>query len=59
MKITNQTRFKFSITTVVFLAIVVILSIIRPTENIGVTAIAGIMTVLSSYIWAETKRPSN
>ena len=59
MKITNQTRFKFSITTVVFLAIVVILSIVRPTENIGVTAIAGIMTVLSSYIWAETKRPSN
>jgi len=59
MKITNQTRFKFSIASVVFLAIVVILSIIRLTENIGVTAIAGIMTVLSSYIWAETKRPSN
>ena len=59
MKITNQTRFKFSIASVVFLAIVVILSIIRLTENIGVAAIAGIMTVLSSYIWAETKRPSN
>ncbi len=37
---------------------VVILSIFKNTENIGITAIAGLMTILTSYIWGETKRPS-
>jgi len=58
MKLTQQTRYKVSIYAVVFLAVVVILSIFYVTENIGVTAIAGIMTTLTSYIWGETKRPS-
>jgi len=58
MKLTQQTRLKISISAGVFLAIVVILSVFRMTESIGVTAIAGIMTTLTSYIWGETKRPS-
>jgi len=59
MKLTKQTRFKISIYTGIFLALVVVFSIFQMTESIGVTAIAGIMTTLSSYIWGETKRPSN
>ncbi len=59
MKLTKQTRFKISIYTGIFLALVVVFSIIQMTESIGVAAIAGIMTNLSSYIWGETKRPSN
>jgi hypothetical protein len=58
MKFTRQTRYKISIAASVFLALVVILSTFKATENIGVAAIAAIMTILTSYIWGETKRPS-
>ncbi len=54
----NRTRYKISIASIMFLAMVVILSIFKNTENIGITAIAGLMTILTSYIWGETKRPS-
>ena len=53
-----RTRYRISIASILFLAMVVILSIFKNTENIGITAIAGIMTILTSYIWGETKRPS-
>lgn len=59
MKFTRQTRLKVSIIAGIFLAIIAVLSIFKMTESIGVTAIAGIMTILTSYILAETKRPSN
>jgi len=58
MKFTRQTRYKISIGASIFLAVVVVLSIFKTTENIGVSAIAAIMTILTSYIWGETKRPS-
>jgi len=58
MRFTRQTRYKISIGASVFLAMVIILSIFKTTESIGVSAIAAMMTILSSYIWGETKRPS-
>lgn len=27
-------------------------------ETVATTCIAGVMTILSTYIWAETKRPT-
>lgn len=58
MRFTKQTRYKISIWAAIFLALVVILSIFKNTEGIGVVAVTGIMTTLTSYIWGETKRPS-
>jgi len=34
-------------------------AIFKGMEAVATTCIAGVMTVLSTYIWAETKRPSN
>jgi hypothetical protein len=34
-------------------------AIFKEMETVATTCIAGVMTVLSTYIWAETKRPSN
>jgi hypothetical protein len=55
----KRTRYKISIGAGVLLALFVLLSIFEKTENIGVAAITAMMTILGSYIWAETKRPSN
>ena len=56
---TKRTRYKISIGAGLFMAMVVLLSIFKDTQNIGVTAITAIITILSTYIWGETKRPSN
>jgi hypothetical protein len=56
---TKRTRYKISIGAGLFMAMVVLLSIFKDAQNIGVTAITAIITILSTYIWGETKRPSN
>ena len=33
-------------------------SIFRQMETVASACVAGIMTILSTYIWAETRRPS-
>jgi hypothetical protein len=55
---TKQTRYKISVSFGLFLLIIVFLSIFKGTQNIGVAAITAVITILSSYIWGETKRPS-
>jgi hypothetical protein len=37
--------------------LVTILSIFKGMETLASTSIAGIMTILSTYIWSQTKRP--
>lgn len=54
----NRTRYKISLAALVFLVITTYVSICLKLEVVATTCIAGVMTVLSTYIWAETKRPS-
>ncbi len=55
---TKRTRFKISIIAGLLLYSLAVLAVFKSMENVAITSIAGIMTILSAYIWAETKRPS-
>ncbi|MBI5539806.1 MAG: hypothetical protein HY951_07090 [Bacteroidia bacterium] len=56
---------KFSkryITTIIaglILAALAGLSVFKGMEGLASACVAGIMTILTTYIWGETKRPSN
>jgi len=54
----NRTRLKITLAATVFLIVTTYVSIFKDMEAVATTCIAGVMTVLSTYIWAETKRPS-
>ena len=41
------------------LATIAGLSVFKNMEGLASACIAGIMTILTTYIWGETKRPSN
>lgn len=51
-------RYVITIVAGIVLAGLSILAILKGMEVVATTSIAGILTILSSYIWAETKRPS-
>jgi hypothetical protein len=36
-----------------------LLSVLKGMEAVATVCVGGIMTILSTYIWGETKRPSN
>ena len=55
----KRTRLKITLTAAVFLVATTYVAIFKGMEAVATTCIAGVMTVLSTYIWAETKRPSN
>ena len=55
----RRTRLKITLAAAVFLVVTTYVSIFKEMEAVATTCIAGVMTVLSTYIWAETKRPSN
>ena len=55
----RRTRLKITLAAAVFLVVTTYVSIFKDMEAVATTFIAGVMTVLSTYIWAETKRPSN
>jgi hypothetical protein len=54
----KRTRLKITLLAGILLSLISLASIWQQTENIGMAAIGGIMTILSGYIWGETKRPS-
>lgn len=54
-----KTRLKITLAAAVFLVVTTYVAIFKEMEAVATTCIAGVMTVLSTYIWAETKRPSN
>jgi hypothetical protein len=34
-------------------------SVLKGMEGVATACVGGILTILSTYIWGETKRPSN
>jgi len=55
---TYRTRYKLTLIAAGFLALVTLLAIGSKMETVATASIAGIMTVLSAYIWSQTARPS-
>lgn len=55
---TSRTRFKLTLSAAGFLALVTLLAIASKMETVATASIAGIMTILSAYIWSQTTRPS-
>ena len=54
----SQTRLKLTLSAAAFLALVTLLSIYSKMETVATASIAGMMTILSAYIWSQTTRPS-
>ena len=52
-------RYMITYLAAIFFALLAILSIFKGMETAASSSIAGILTTLSTYIWGETKRPSN
>ena len=55
---TTKTRFKLTIMVLVFLMITAITAVFKGMDNVAAIATTGIITSLTSYVWGETKRPS-
>jgi hypothetical protein len=55
----SKTRLKLTIIAGLLLSAMALLAIAMHLETVGTTCIAGIMTILSAYIWAQTKRPTS
>ena len=55
---TTRTRYKLTLFAAAFLALVTLLAIASKMETVATASIAGIMTILSAYIWSQTTRPS-
>jgi len=54
----NSKRYTLTIIAGIILAILAGLSVFYNMEGLASACVAGIMTILTSYIWGETKRPS-
>jgi hypothetical protein len=54
----TKSRLKLTVAAFLLLGILAFMATMHEMETIATTAIAGIMTILSAYIWAQTKRPS-
>ena len=52
-------RYLVTIIAGVILAALAGLSVFYSMEGLASACVAGIMTILTTYIWGETKRPSN
>ncbi len=59
LEMSKRTRFKISLAAMAFLVVTTYVSMMLRLEIVATSCIAGLMTVLSAYIWAETQRPSN
>jgi uncharacterized membrane protein YciS (DUF1049 family) len=54
----SRTRYKLTLLAAGFLALVTLLAIAFKMETVATASIAGMMTILSAYIWSQTTRPS-
>jgi hypothetical protein len=52
-------RYTITIAAGAVLAVLAGCSIFKTMDGVASTSVAGILTILSTYIWGETKRPSN
>lgn len=55
----SSKRYLITICAAIVLAALAGLSVFKDMEALATACVAGIMTILSTYIWGETKRPSN
>jgi VIT1/CCC1 family predicted Fe2+/Mn2+ transporter len=51
-------RYLISLIAGVLLSILAFISVFQNMEGLASACVAGIMTILTGYIWGETKRPS-
>jgi len=51
-------RYLISLVAGILLAILAYISVLQNMEGLASACVAGIMTILTGYIWGETKRPS-
>lgn len=54
----TMTRYRITTIALLFLAFMSMAAMIKGMEVLSVSCITGMMTALSTYIWAQTKRPS-
>jgi len=54
----KRTRLRLASLTGLYFAALTLLATLLKLETVAVAAISGMMTILSAYLWAETKRPS-
>lgn len=59
MRVTKSKRFGVSVGAGVVLSALAALSVFKGMESVASTCVAGILTILSSYVWGETLRPAN
>jgi len=52
-------RYIVAIAAGIVLSLLAALSILKSMEGVASACIAGILTILTTYIWGETQRPSN
>tara|TARA_R110001592_G_scaffold43005_1_gene139503 strand:- start:28424 stop:28609 length:186 start_codon:yes stop_codon:yes gene_type:complete len=57
--ISKSKRLVITWVALVFLISTTYIAIYQDLETVATTCIAGVMTILSTYIWAETKRPTD
>lgn len=58
MELNPRSRLKVTLAAMIFLAASTLIALLLRMEAPATAAIAAFMTVLSTYIWGETKRPS-
>lgn len=51
-------RLMIAIAALLFLVVTTYIAIGKGQETVATSCIAGVMTLLSTYLWAETKRPT-
>lgn len=56
--ISKSKRLTITWVALIFLISTTYIAIHCDLETVATTCIAGVMTILSTYIWAETKRPT-
>ncbi|HEY4785967.1 MAG TPA: hypothetical protein VIH57_07955 [Bacteroidales bacterium] len=52
-------RYTIAIAAGIILSILAAISILKSMEGVASACVAGILTILTTYIWGETQRPSN
>jgi hypothetical protein len=52
-------RYTITIIAGIVLAGLAILSVLKGMEVLASACVGGILSILTTYIWGETKRPSN
>jgi hypothetical protein len=52
-------RYTITVLAGFILASLALLSVLKGMEGVASACVGGILTILTTYIWGETKRPSN